>query len=64
MRLLVNKSANVNAQGGGHDNVLQAVLAEGHKATVKLLLKKSANFNAEGEEYDNPTFLNMLIESD
>ncbi|RAQ98684.1 vegetative incompatibility protein HET-E-1 [Stemphylium lycopersici] len=52
-RLLLDKGANVNAQGGRHGNALQAASLEGHEQIVKMLLDAGANVNAEGGDYSN-----------
>ena len=52
-KLLINKGANVNAQGGIYGNALQAASYQGHKAIAKLLLDKEANVNAQGGFYGN-----------
>jgi len=52
-RLLLEKGADVNAQGGEYGNALQAALVEGHVAVVRLLLEKGADVNAQGGEYGN-----------
>ena len=48
VRLLLEKGANVNAEGGKYGNALQAASFGGHEAVVRLLLEKGANVNAEG----------------
>ncbi|PWO15022.1 hypothetical protein PtrARCrB10_12117, partial [Pyrenophora tritici-repentis] len=48
VKLLLNKGADVNAQGGEYGNALQAASAGGHEAIVKLLLDKGAGVNAQG----------------
>jgi hypothetical protein len=45
-KLLIDKGAEVNAQGGDYGNALQAASAPGHEAIVKLLLDKDAEVNA------------------
>ncbi|KAJ4380356.1 hypothetical protein N0V86_004667 [Didymella sp. IMI 355093] len=52
-RLLLNKGADVNAQGGAYSNALQAASYGGHKQVVKMLLNKGANVNAQGGAYSN-----------
>jgi ankyrin repeat protein len=55
VKLLLDKGADVNAQGGYYGNALQAASSGGyktpssggHKAVVKLLLDKGAHSNAE-----------------
>jgi hypothetical protein len=44
--MLLDKGADVNAQGGDYGNALQAASAGGHEAVVKLLLDKGADVNA------------------
>jgi ankyrin repeat protein len=36
--MLLNKGADVNAQGGHYGNALHAASEEGHKAVVKMLV--------------------------
>ena len=50
---LLNKGADVNAQGGGYGNALQVASKRGHEQVVKLLLDKSADVNAQGGHYGN-----------
>ena len=45
-RELIDKGADVNAQGGGFGNALQAASAEGHREIAELLLEKGADVNA------------------
>lgn len=48
VKLLLDKGAEVNAQGGSYyNNALQVALSGGHKAIVKLLLDKGAEINAQ-----------------
>jgi ankyrin repeat protein len=42
VRLLLDKSADVNAQGRFHNNALQAASWQGHEAVVRLLRNKGA----------------------
>jgi ankyrin repeat protein len=44
--MLLNKGADVNAQGRYHSNALYAALVRGYEAVVRLLLNKGANVNA------------------
>jgi hypothetical protein len=44
--MLLDKDADVNAQGGEYGNALQAASAGGHEQVVKTLLDKDANVNA------------------
>jgi ankyrin repeat protein len=48
VKLLLDKGADVNAQGGYYGNALQAASSDGHEAVVKLLLNKGADVNAQG----------------
>jgi hypothetical protein len=52
-RMLLDKGADVNAQGGPYGNALQAASVGGHKAVVTLLLDKGADVNAQGGHYGN-----------
>ena len=53
MKLVLEKGADVNAQGGLHGNALQAASLGGHEAIVKLLLEKGADVNAQGGRHGN-----------
>jgi ankyrin repeat protein len=46
VKLLLDKGADVNAEGGEYGNALQAALSEGYEQIVKLLLDKDADINA------------------
>jgi ankyrin repeat protein len=46
--LLLEKGADVNAQGGHYGNALQAASDGGHDSVVTLLLEKGADVNAQG----------------
>ncbi|PMD29581.1 hypothetical protein L207DRAFT_445284, partial [Hyaloscypha variabilis F] len=50
-KLLLEKKANVNAEGGQYGNALQAASHGGHELIVKLLLDWGANVDAEGGKY-------------
>ena len=50
---LLEKGADVNAQGGYYGNALQAASFKGHEAIVRLLLEKEADVNAQRGEYHN-----------
>ena len=43
VKLLLEKGADVNAQGGEYGNALQAASSGGHEATVKLLVDRGAS---------------------
>ena len=51
--LLLDKGADVNAQGGHYGNALQGASLRGHEQSVKLLLDKGADTNAQGGSYGN-----------
>ncbi|KAF8335614.1 ankyrin repeat-containing domain protein [Amanita rubescens] len=51
--LLLEKGADVNAQGGRYGNALQAASSGGHKQVVELLLEKGADVNAQRGFYGN-----------
>jgi ankyrin repeat protein len=53
IRLLLDKSADVNAQGAFFGNALQAASGRGHEQVVKILLDKSADVNAQGGFFGN-----------
>ncbi|KAE8551634.1 hypothetical protein EYB25_005524 [Talaromyces marneffei] len=50
---LLEKGAEVNAQGGRYGNALQAASFEGHIEIVQILLERGAEVNAQGGEYGN-----------
>jgi ankyrin repeat protein len=51
--LLLDKGADVNAQGGDYSNALQAASGGGHEQVVKTLLNAGAEVNAQGGRYGN-----------
>ena len=51
--MLVNKGADINAQGGEYSNVLQAASLGGYKEVVQMLVNKGADINAQGSFYSN-----------
>ncbi|KAH8797815.1 Pfs, NACHT and ankyrin domain protein [Xylogone sp. PMI_703] len=53
VKSLLEKGANINAQGGDFGNALQAASAGGYEQIVQLLLDKGANINAQGGRYGN-----------
>ncbi|KAH6875175.1 hypothetical protein BKA58DRAFT_418768 [Alternaria rosae] len=55
-RMLLNKGANVNAQGGEFGNVLQAASSGGYEQVVKMLLDVGAEVNAQGGHYGNALY--------
>ncbi|KAJ5365328.1 NACHT nucleoside triphosphatase [Penicillium concentricum] len=52
-RDLIDKGADVNAQGGYYGNALQAASQRGHQEIVNLLLNNAADVNAQGGYYGN-----------
>ena len=56
VELLVEKGADVNAQGGDYGNALQAASYRGHEAIVRLLVDNGADVNAQGGNYDNALY--------
>lgn len=44
--MLLEKGADVNAQGSFYSNVLQAASFRGHETVVQMLLEKGADVNA------------------
>jgi ankyrin repeat protein len=53
VKLLLEKGADVNAQGGYYGNALQAASVDGSKAVVRLLLDEGADVTAQGGVYGN-----------
>ncbi|KAJ4288061.1 hypothetical protein N0V90_012078 [Kalmusia sp. IMI 367209] len=53
LQLLLNRGADVSAQGGWYGNALQAASAGGHTQVVELLLDEGAEVNAQGGWYGN-----------
>ncbi|SLM38726.1 vegetative incompatibility protein het-e-1, partial [Lasallia pustulata] len=51
--MLLDKGADVNAQGGRYGNALYAASATGHDQVVQMLLDKGADVNAQGGQYGN-----------
>ena len=51
--LLLDKDADINAQGGHFGSVLEAASAGGHKAVVRLLLDKDTDVNAQGGPFSS-----------
>jgi hypothetical protein len=54
--LLLDKGADVNAQGGEYVNALQAASEGGHEHIVELLLGKGANVNAQAGKYGSALY--------
>jgi ankyrin repeat protein len=53
VRLLLEKGADVNVQGGQWGSALQAASYWGHQAVVRLLLENGADVNAQGGDFGN-----------
>ncbi|KAF2452237.1 hypothetical protein BDY21DRAFT_260258, partial [Lineolata rhizophorae] len=54
VELLLEKGADVNAQGGHYGNALQAASSLGREKIVQLLLEKGAGVNTQGDsDYSN-----------
>ena len=53
VQMLLDKGADVNAQGGNLGNALQAASTGGHNQVVQILLDKGADVNAFGGRYGN-----------
>ena len=49
-KLLIEKGADVNAQGGDYKTALHAASLRGHEAIARLLIEKGADVNAHGGE--------------
>ncbi len=52
-KILIDRGADVNAQGGEYSNALQAASVGGHQEIVKLLLDGGADVNAQGGRCGN-----------
>ncbi|SLM38546.1 vegetative incompatibility protein het-e-1 [Lasallia pustulata] len=48
VQMLLDKGADVNAQGGMYGNALQAASSRDHDQVVQMLLDKGADVNAQG----------------
>ena len=46
MQMLLDKGADINAQGENYDDALQAALERGHDSVMQILLDKGADVNA------------------
>ncbi|KIX01149.1 uncharacterized protein Z518_08874 [Rhinocladiella mackenziei CBS 650.93] len=53
VQTLLERGADVNAQGGEHGNALQAASEGGHEKVVQMLLERGADVNAQGGQYSN-----------
>jgi ankyrin repeat protein len=53
VQIVLEKGAEVNAQGGFYGNALQAASERGHEEVVALLLENGADVNAQGGHFGN-----------
>ncbi|KAF7506336.1 hypothetical protein GJ744_011909 [Endocarpon pusillum] len=60
VKLLLDKGADVKAQGGLYNNALQAASIGGHDQVVQILLDKGADVNAQGGIFDNALIVASL----
>ena len=51
MQTLLERGADVNAQGGIYGSALQAACSRGHNKIVQMLLEWGADINADNEYY-------------
>ncbi|KAJ5640171.1 uncharacterized protein N7484_008033 [Penicillium longicatenatum] len=51
--MLLERGADVNAQGGEYGNALQAASSRGHQEIVQMLLERGADIDAQGGKYSN-----------
>ena len=51
--MLLDKGADINAQGGENGNVSQAALSQGYEKVVQILLDNGADVNAQSRYYGN-----------
>ena len=65
VRLLIDKGADVNTQGGKYGNALQAAVCRAKTEIIQLLLDKGADVSGKGGEYGNAlhTAVIKLIEA-
>jgi len=54
--MLLDKGAEVNAQGGRYGNALNAASQRGHEKVIQMLLDKGVEVNAQGERYSNALY--------
>ncbi len=62
MQMLLDKGADINAQGGEYGNALQAASYGGHDQVVQMLLDKGADINAAATGSDGRTALQAAAE--
>lgn len=59
VKLLLEKGANINTQGGVDRNALQAACGAGHDNVVKILVEKGADINGQGGKYGTTTYCSV-----
>jgi hypothetical protein len=57
VKSILDKGADVNAQGGEYGNALQAASYQGHNQVVQILLAKGADVNAPGGLHGNALYV-------
>ena len=50
IQLLLNKGADINAQGGYYDSALQIASFQGNEAVIRLLLNEGADANTSSSD--------------
>lgn len=63
VQLLLEKGADINAQGRSHEDVLQEALEKGHSKVVQLLVEKRADVNAQGGPYGDALQMELVLET-
>ena len=53
VQLLLDRGADINAQGGSYGNALQIAVFRRHESIVQLLLDRGADINAQGGRFGN-----------
>ncbi|KAJ5932852.1 hypothetical protein N7516_007341 [Penicillium verrucosum] len=56
VELLLERGADVNAQGGLYENALYAACFKGHDKIAQMLLERGADVNAQGGFYENALY--------
>ncbi|OGE47259.1 hypothetical protein PENARI_c052G10296 [Penicillium arizonense] len=56
VQLLLDRGANVNAQGEDYGNALQVASSKGHDKIVQMLLERGANLNSLDQYYENALY--------
>jgi ankyrin repeat protein len=63
VKLLLDRGADVNAQGGRYGNALQAAASEGRQETVKLLLDYGADVTIQPRNTNRSSVLHVCVAS-